>query len=167
MADLAHAIAWDTWRLDHLRAIEMNLYALGDEAAAAADEEEIDTDPDDYDTALTDARTFRSEEKRFDRMSLCKRRLNRNMHLNMTILQNRQAERKRNYERDLKDEILLVRPHEFNDMRIQASARPSKNGFVCSNDEIAPGALLQRYLDTAASVVKTAKPARLYGTTIK
>ena len=25
----AHAIAWDTWRLDHLRAIEMNVYALG------------------------------------------------------------------------------------------------------------------------------------------
>jgi hypothetical protein len=26
---LANSIAWDTWRLDHLRAVEMNLYALG------------------------------------------------------------------------------------------------------------------------------------------
>src|SRR5947209_6812353 len=27
--ELAQAIAWDTWRLNHLRAIEMNVYALG------------------------------------------------------------------------------------------------------------------------------------------
>ena len=26
---LATSIAWDTWRLNHLRAVEMNLYAIG------------------------------------------------------------------------------------------------------------------------------------------
>src|SRR5271154_6233992 len=30
---LANSIAWDTWRLDHLRAVEMNMYALGTQAA--------------------------------------------------------------------------------------------------------------------------------------
>ena len=32
---LAHGIAWDTWRLNHLRAIETNLSALGAEGAGA------------------------------------------------------------------------------------------------------------------------------------
>src|ERR1700733_13318236 len=43
---LASSIAWDTWRLDHLRAIEMNLYALGTqdvETAADCDTPELDT----------------------------------------------------------------------------------------------------------------------------
>jgi hypothetical protein len=59
------------------------------------------------------------------------------MHRNLTTLRDLQAERKRNYERDKKDEVLIARLHEFNDMPIQASATPSKNGFLFSNEEIA------------------------------
>src|ERR1700683_4362340 len=43
---LASSIAWDTWRLDHLRAVEMNMYALGAQAAenfAGCDDPQLDT----------------------------------------------------------------------------------------------------------------------------
>jgi hypothetical protein len=32
--NLANSIAWDTWRLNHLRAVEMNMYALGSERSS-------------------------------------------------------------------------------------------------------------------------------------
>ena len=63
--ELADSIALDTWRLHHLRAIEMSVYALGIEEA-----EDDPENPDDFDDALSDARTFRAEAKRFDLMSL-------------------------------------------------------------------------------------------------
>jgi hypothetical protein len=170
---LAHAIAWDTWRLDHLRAIEMNVYALGAEESMRDDEAESLQDeagaedthvPDELDTALADARTFRAEAKRFELMSLYETRMNRSMHRNLTTLRDLQAERKRNYERDKKDEVLIARLHEFNDMPIQASTTPSKNGFLFSNEEIAVGAARQRYVDTAGSILKNTNPTQLYGT---
>ena len=34
---LATSIAWDTWRLNHLRAVEMNMYAIGEDPANAVD----------------------------------------------------------------------------------------------------------------------------------
>ena len=166
---LAHDIAWDSWRLDHLRAIEMNVYALGMEELENADlENEAEgpatSDPNEFDTALADARTFRSEAKRFELMSLYEQRMNRTMHRNLATLRDLQAERKRNYERDKKEEIQIARLLEFNDMPIKASTLPSKSGFLYSDAEIAIGTVRQRYLDTAACVLKTTNPAQLYGT---
>jgi hypothetical protein len=163
---LAQAITWDTWRLDHLRAIEMNVYALGVEESLHDEDAEAegDHDPDEFDTALADARTFRAEAKRFELMSLYGTRMNRSMHRNLAILRDLQAERKRNHERDTNEEILIARLHEFNDMPIQASTAPSKNGFFFSNEEIAVGAVRQRYVDTAARVLKDTNYSQLYGT---
>jgi hypothetical protein len=160
---LAHAIAWDTWRLDHLRAIEMNVYSLAADEAANNLDDGDSSDADELDAALTDAHTFRSEAKRFELMSLYEQRMNRSMHRNLAILRDLQNERKRNYERDKKEEIQIARLCEFNDMPIRASARPSRNGFVFEDEEIAIGAVRQRYLDTAACVLKTTNPLRLYG----
>jgi hypothetical protein len=165
---LAQAMAWDTWRLDHLRAVEMNIYTLGAEEDAERSDgteggETDSADLDELDIALSDARTFRSEAKRFELMSLYETRMNRGLHRNLAILRDLQAERKRNYERDKKDEILIARLHEFNDMPIKASTAPSKNGFTFSDEEIAVGAARQRYVDTAAYVLKNNPPANLHG----
>jgi len=161
--ELAHAIAWDTWRLNHLRAIEMNVYALGVEENFEAGEEYDDTDPDDFDAALSDARTFRAEAKRLELMSLYEQRMNRGIHRNLATLRDLQAERKRNYERDKQEEVRIARLHEFNEMPIRPSARPSRNGFVFSSAEIARAAVRQRYLETADWVKKNANPRHLYG----
>ncbi len=114
----AHAIAWDTWRLDHLSAIEMNAYTLAleesmEEAAAEA-ENDAGTSPDELNTALVDTRTFRAEAKRFELMSLYGQHMNRSPHRNVALFRQFQAERKRNYERDKKEEVTIARLHEFN-----------------------------------------------------
>jgi hypothetical protein len=174
----AQAIAWDTWRLDHLRAIEMNVYALGLEESmaesmaenmdgsmeeAAADAESNPPSPDELDTALADAHTFRAEAKRFELMSLYEQRMNRSLHRNVTLFRALQAERKRSYERDKEEEVLIARLHEFNEIPIQASTRLSRNGFIFSNEEIAIGAVRQRYIETALDHFKTTKPRNLFG----
>ena len=158
---LAHDIAWDTWRLDHLRAIEMNVYALGMEEE---DEEEAEAgNPDAMDQALSDARTFRAEAKRFELMSLYEQRMNRNMHRNLATLRDLQKERKQNYERDKKEEVMIARLHEFNEMPIKATTRPSRNGFVFSTEEIAVAAVRQRFVDTSVALLKNTKARFLYG----
>jgi hypothetical protein len=96
-------------------------------------------------------------------MSLYEQRMNRGIHRNLATLRDLQAERKRNYERDKQEEIRIARLHEFNNMQIQASTRPSKNGFIFSNEEIALAAVRQRYLETAAWVTKNVNPRTLYG----
>jgi hypothetical protein len=163
---LANSVAWDTWRLDHLRAIEMNVYSLAQEESlveredrpeaagenASTDPDDSD-DPDDLDTAFSDARTFRAEAKRFELMSLYEQRMNRSIHRNITLLRELQAERKRQREEDKKDEIAIARLHELNEMPIQASRYPSKNGFIFSDEEIAVGMVHQRYVDIAKSVI--------------
>jgi len=75
-----------------------------------------------------------------------------------------QQQRKRNYYRDKKEEILIARLHEFNDMPYKATTRPSPNGFVFSEEEIAIDAVRQRYIDTAKRMVKDTDPNQLYGT---
>ncbi len=169
--ELAQAIAWDTWRLNHLRAVEMNVYAIG---LCEMDEEE-DGDPESgqtaassgsanyLDTAFADACTFRLEAKRFDLMSLYEQRMNRTLHRNIALLRELQAERKRNYEQDKKEEVIIARLHEFNEMPISVPATPSRNGFLFSNEEIAVAAVRQRYVDTATSLLKNTPHINLHG----
>jgi hypothetical protein len=97
-------------------------------------------------------------------MSLYESRMTRSLHRNITLLRDLQAERKRNYEHDKKEEVLIARICEFNDLPIKASTAPSKNGFIFSNEEIATAAVRNRYVDTAAYVIKNRNPAQLYGT---
>ncbi len=150
---LAQDIAWDTWRLNHLRAVETSVYALGQKEEDAVD-------------AFADARTFLAESKHFDLISLYETRLNRTIQRNLATLRAMQAERKHRYEADKLEEVHIAQLHEFNEMPIHASTRPSKNGFIFSNEEIAVAAVRQRYIDTAAHVRKNTAPRVLYGNMI-
>jgi hypothetical protein len=166
---LAHAIAWDTWRLDHLRAIEMNLYVMGHEeyaneqiASTDLTDPEALTEPDDLDTAFADVRTFQTEAPRLELMSLYEQRMTRNLHRNIGLLRDLQAERKRNYEHDKAEEVLIARIHEINDMPIQASTLPSKNGFIFSDREIAVAAVRQRHAAAAEWTLKNGPLNQVY-----
>jgi hypothetical protein len=149
---LALAIAWDTWRLDRNRAVEINMYAQG--LADSIENGDCPEEPDDFDIALSHAATFRAQAKRFELMSLYETRMNRTMHRNLAILRDLQAERRRNYDHDKKEEVVIARLHEYNRMPIQTSAYPSKNGFYFSNEEIAIAAVRQRYVDIATCSMK-------------
>jgi hypothetical protein len=67
---LASGIAWDTWRLDHLRSVEMNMYALGTAG---------NNGDSDYNgpvaIAMSDAATFSKESSKFALMGIPARRL--------------------------------------------------------------------------------------------
>jgi hypothetical protein len=129
---LASSIAWDTWRLDQLRAVEMNLYALGTQDPDC----DIECDGPQLHTAMSGALTFVKQAKKMGLLSIYEQRLNRSIHKNMDKLAELQAERKRNYEHDLKEEMAIAEANEINGLPYQAPARRSKNGIVFSTAEI-------------------------------
>ena len=129
---LASSIAWDTWRLNHLRAVEMNTFALG----TANNSVEIEADNPQIHTALSGAVTFADEAKRFALMSMYEQRMNRSLHKNLTTLLKLQAERKQNYQRDLEEEIILARANDISGLPYEAPPAPTQNGSVFSNREI-------------------------------
>jgi len=161
---LAHAVAWDTWRLDRLKAVEENIYALGTaEAETIAEAENPGATLDDLDVAFAGARTFLTESRRFDVMSLYEQRMTRNLHRNLDKLHELQAERKRNYEHDKKEEVRLARFNEVCEIPIQTATTPSKNGFIFSNQEIAVAAVRERQLETVTAFLDRTPAGIKYG----
>jgi hypothetical protein len=147
---LAHAIAWDTWRLNHLRAVEMNLYALASEnpGATAADPR--------VQPAVADADTFSKYSDRFIRLSLYEQRLNRGLHKNLAALRNLQAERRRLEAQDRAEEVVLARYSDIKELPYSAPARPTLNGFVFSNEEILAAAHRASTLEVARAALREA-----------
>lgn len=149
---LADAIAWDTWRLNRIRAIESNIYALG---TLDKDVEAVDSD---LRPAISDALTFANQEKRFNLMSLYEQRLNRSLQKNLATLLKLRTERKRNRQRDLEEQIILARANDINGLPYEAPARPTENGFVFSNREILTAAHRVTALQAAKMTLKTTPP---------
>jgi hypothetical protein len=143
---LASSIAWDTWRLDHLRAIEMNLYALGTQDPDC----DIECGPQLH-TAMSGALTFVKQSKKMGLMSIYEQRLNRSIHKNMDKLAELQAERKRNYEHDLEVEMNIAKANDVNGLPYQAPTRRSKNGIVFSTAEILAAANRESVVSVARS----------------
>jgi len=127
---LASSIAWDTWRLDHLRAVEMNLYALGSQ------EDAIGSEHPQIDSALADAQTFQRESQKFALMSIYEQRLSRAIHKNIAALKDVQTERESKRRNDLNEEAEIARSKDLKGQPYQAPARPSPNGFVFSTAEV-------------------------------
>jgi primosomal protein N' len=162
---LAHAIAWDTWRLDRLRAAEMNIFALAAETTAENPdliEEETDTE---LQSATSDANVYLSQARRLELTSLYEQRMNRSLHRNRAELHDLQAERRRKYETDRKEEVLLARFEDLKDKPYQAPATPSRNGSVFSSEEISQAAERQRNLEAAQYLLNNKAPWVKYGST--
>jgi len=147
---LATSIAWDTWRLNHLRAVEMNMYALG----ANDPDTVLDCGEVQVHTALTDAMTFTKESPKFALMSIYEQRMNRNIHKNLATLRDLQAERKHSYRQDRAQEVILARYSDIKGLTYQAPATPTLNGSVFSNDEVFAAANRVSTLELARNVVK-------------
>ncbi|HVW11432.1 MAG TPA: hypothetical protein VHC90_22760 [Bryobacteraceae bacterium] len=147
---LAYAIVWDTWRLNHLRAIEMNLFALGaEDPAATARDSRIQP-------AVADAATFDKDSECFLRLSLCEQRLSRSLHKNLATFRALQYERRRQEADDRAEEVLLARYSDIRDLPYRAPAVPSPNGFVFSNEEILEAAHRASALEVARTTLSGA-----------
>jgi len=147
---LANSIAWDTWRLDHLRAVEMNMYALGTQDTETTD----NWDTPELDTAFSSVVTFEKQSARFALMSIYEQRLNRTIHKNMEKLSELQAERKRDHQLDRSEEVTIARANDFNGLTYKAPAWPSQNGFVFSSGEILAAANRQSVVANAKNTVE-------------
>ena len=117
----ALSIAEDSWRLNRARAIETNIFALGQEG----ERREIQV-------ALAYARTFKAEANQFQLLTIYEQRINRNMHRNLQELKALQAERREQSERALEEAQLLAQQSLLNGLPYD----PAKDGFVFSNAEI-------------------------------
>jgi hypothetical protein len=148
---LAHAIASDSWRLNHIRAVEMNLYALAAENPGAA----TATDPR-VQPAVADADTFSKESERFLRLSLYEQRLNRTLHKNIAALRTLKAERHSQETQDRAEEVILARYSDIKDLPYKTPAAPTPNGFVFSNEEILTAAHRASTLDVARATLREA-----------
>jgi hypothetical protein len=150
---LASSIAWDNWRLDHLRAVEMNLYAIGTQDPDC----HIECDDPQLHSAMSGALTFVKQSKKMGLMSIYEQRLNRSIHKNMDKLAELQAERIRNYEHDLEVEVCIAKANDVNGLPYQAPTRRSKNGIVFSTSEILAAANRQSVVSAARCTFGGAK----------
>jgi hypothetical protein len=156
---LAHAIAWDTWRLNHLRATEMNLFAL-DACSNPADSAcNIDCgDRPEVHTAMSHTVTQGKELHRLALMSLYEQRLNRAIHKNLQVLRSLQAERIANFKSDLAEEANIASYNLLNDLPYKAPATRTLNGSVFSNSEILEAAERLTKLGLAKHAVRPPAP---------
>ncbi len=159
---LAHAIAWDTWRLDRLRAAEMNIFALAAENLNADEEQETD---EELKSATSDANVYLTQARRLELTSLYEQRMTRSLHRNRAELQILQAQRRQKYETDRKEEVLLARFEDLKDKPYQAPSTPSRNGSVFSSEEISREAERQRNLEAAQYLLNNKAPWVKYGST--
>ena len=147
--NLASGIAWDTWRLNRIRSVELNLLALGTEDPATA----VECDTPQIHTSMTAARTMDEKSDKFARMSLYEQRLNRAIHKNLATLRDLQAERKRACEKERAEEVLIARYSDLKGLPYQAPATAAQNGFVFSNNEIFAAAHRASILEIAKVTV--------------
>ncbi len=119
---LAQAIAWDAWRLDRIRATEMNIHAHGIATFLENDEEEPDagSEEDPLLTAFAEAHTFLTHSRRLELLSLYETRLTRNLHRNRELLRALQTDRQIRQTRQREEEILLARFHEIKETKYEA-----------------------------------------------
>jgi hypothetical protein len=142
---LANSIAWDTWRIDHLRAVENNLYALGTQDPAC----DTGCDNPQLHTAMAEALTFVKHSQKMALLSIYEQRLNRSIHKNMEKLAELQAQRKRQHEQDLQDEVAIAEMNEINGIPYEAPVRRSKNGIVFSTAEVKAAANRKSVINVA------------------
>ena len=147
---LANGIAWDTWRLDHLRAVESNMFALGTQDEQST----TDSDNPEIDTALSGALTFEKQSPKFALLSIYEKRLNSTIHKNLDKLQALQKERKANEHHDRQQEVTIARANDFNGLTYKAPTWPSRNGYVFSTPEILAAANRESVVAYSKTVVK-------------
>ncbi len=118
---LAQSIAEDSWRLNRVRAIENNMFALGH----ADQHREIHI-------ALADAKTFQDQAAQFNLLTIYEQRINRSLQRNLKLLHELQAQRKAQREHDMEEAQLLAQLSLANGQAYD----PIKDGFEFSNAEI-------------------------------
>jgi hypothetical protein len=118
---LAQSIAEDNWRLNRIRAIEDNMFALGH-----------GSEHNELKIALADAQTFQEQAAKFNLLTTYEQRINRNLHRNLAQLRELQAERKAQQAEAMEEAKLLAQANLINVLPYE----PHRDGFEFSAAEI-------------------------------
>jgi hypothetical protein len=139
---LAQSIAEDNWRLNRIRAIEDNMFALGHGSERA-----------ELKIALADAQTFQEQAAKFNLLTIYEQRINRNIHRNLAQLRELQAERKAQQAQAMEEATLLAQANLVNGLPYE----PHRDGFEFSPAEINRAIDRDNRLQ-AAKALKTSNP---------
>jgi len=126
---LVTRIAHDSWRLNRAGAIEDNLFAIGSGDITYASQSQNHAEIED---SFTQARTYQKEAKFLQLLSLYEQRTTRNVHKNIKLLQDMQAER---FAKEVEQMEEAKRLLQLNEMR-NLPYDPKADGFVFSTAQI-------------------------------
>ncbi len=103
--DLAQSIAEDRWRLKRAAGLESSIFALG---YADPGEVQVNGTNPEIDTAFAQARTWLSQGKNIQLLSLYEHRINRHVEKNLELLRRLQAERAAAIQKAVEEAELLT-----------------------------------------------------------
>jgi len=129
---LAISIAQDHWRLNRVKGIEFNSYGIGHHEHAA----DAQADTAETETAITQAQTWRADNKHFSNMALYETRLHRMIARNKKELDDLQTKRKA-AETAAREEAELLLEEKLAEQDPIDSTQPIQiNGFVFSTQKL-------------------------------
>ncbi len=132
---LASFISEDFWRLQRIRAVENDVFALG----CFSDAADIDVAHPEIHTSLTRAQTFLDHSKEIERLTLYEQRINRSVEKNRQQLDELQArrratERKEAFEARQSAKPSAAKAQPPNAQATENMTQPPRAGFVFSNE---------------------------------
>ena len=130
---LAHSIAWDSWRLNKARGMESTMFAMGTQDPTCDPDNSLN---DKTHEEESNAYAFKKEAAKFGNSSLYVQRISRMLERERKELHQIQSERKAKYEQELADEILIARYCKEDGCEYEPLNRKNANGLVFSKDEI-------------------------------
>jgi hypothetical protein len=144
---LAQSIAEDHWRMNRGRAVETNMFALGNFGDAP------DLGNPQITAAIAAARTFAADPKKFQLLSLYMQRTNRDVQKNFDCLAALQTGRKTRRQQDLEELATLLEYNELKRLPVEKTATQGANGFVFSIHQIHACAARKRALHQARTAL--------------
>ncbi len=139
----AQAVAEDNWRMNRGRAIETNMFALGNlYMRTALGNPEIKG-------AISAAETFAEDPKKFQLLSLYMQRTNRDMQKTLDCLTALQTDRKARRQQDLEELASILEYNEIKHIPMETTETKGANGFVFSIHRIHAFVTIKRLLKQA------------------
>jgi hypothetical protein len=154
--DAAQGFADDQWRLNRARAVDTNMFALGQFDYAPA------TGHSQIDAALNSARAFRDHSKAFVNISLYEQRINRSLEKNLARLQALQQDRRqKELDRELEEGMARAREIQQKVYKEHAAAQQAQNPAKSAPDP-AGSAHRARFVPTKADLESIPLAARQF-----
>jgi hypothetical protein len=143
---LAQAIAEDRWRLNRIRVIESNLFAVRQQGQPAQ------PGGPDFDLCVGQAKTWLMDGKSLQLLTLYEQRIQRSIRHNTADLRAMQARRLAALQQTVEEELLLAQLAQSKGETYQIPEEVATPEFVFSRDEIEPLMARQKLLNEARAL---------------